>query len=128
MAHRRVVVTGTGLVTPLGIGVAESWGNICAGVSGVARVTRFDVSDYVVKIAAEVKGFDAADHFEKKAAKNLDLFVQYALVAARMAVSENAQYGAAGPLISIIDSWGDSAPLVGSGNSAETRTARLVKR
>jgi 3-oxoacyl-[acyl-carrier-protein] synthase II len=86
---RRVVVTGVGLVTPLGTGVEKTWKNICAGMSGVDSITRFDTSDFTVKIAAEVKDFDAEIFFEKKAAKHLDLFVQYGLVAARMAVEDS---------------------------------------
>jgi len=86
---RRVVVTGVGLVTPLGTGVEKSWKNICSGVSGVDLITRFDTSDYAVKIAAEVKDFEAEDFFEKKAAKHLDLFVQYGIAAARMAVQDS---------------------------------------
>lgn len=86
---RRVVVTGVGLVTPLGTGVEKSWKNICSGVSGVDLITRFDTSDYAVKIAAEVKDFKVDDFFEKKAAKHLDLFVQYGLVASRMAMQDS---------------------------------------
>ena len=89
MTNRRVVITGTGLVTPLGTGVAKAWKNICSGVSGIDRVSRFDVSEFAVQIAAEVRDFNAADHFDKKAAKNIDLFVMYAVVAARMAVNES---------------------------------------
>ncbi|THB79799.1 MAG: beta-ketoacyl-[acyl-carrier-protein] synthase II [Desulfobulbaceae bacterium] len=89
MSNRRVVVTGTGLITPLGTGVKKSWENICAGVSGINRITRFDASEFVVQIAAEVKDFNAEDYFDKKAVKNLDLFVQYAIVAARMAQEES---------------------------------------
>lgn len=86
---RRVVVTGVGLVTPLGTGVEKSWKNICAGVSGVQHITRFDTSDFAVKIAAEVKDFDADVFFDKKASKHLDLFVQYGLAAAAMAVKDS---------------------------------------
>ncbi len=86
---RRVVVTGVGLVTPLGTGVEKSWRNICSGVSGIDLITRFDTSDYAVKIAAEVKDFRAQDFFEKKATKHLDLFVQYGLAAAQMAVQDS---------------------------------------
>lgn len=87
--NRRVVVTGTGLVTPLGTGVAKAWRNLCNGVSGIDRITRFDASDFAVQIAAEVKDFVTEDHFDKKTAKHLDLFVQYALVASRMALAES---------------------------------------
>ncbi len=89
MARRRVVVTGVGLVTPLGTGTQKTWGNICAGTSGVGLITRFDTSDYAVKIAAEVKDFQAEDFIEKKLAKHLDLFVQYAIAAARMAFDDS---------------------------------------
>ncbi|MBE0585583.1 MAG: beta-ketoacyl-ACP synthase II [Desulfofustis sp.] len=87
--NRRVVVTGTGLVTPLGTGVAKAWSNLCNGVSGIDRITRFDASDFSVQIAAEVKDFNTEDHFDKKTAKHIDLFVQYALVAMRMAMAES---------------------------------------
>ncbi len=89
MANRRVVITGTGLVTPVGTGVAKTWKNICDGVSGVDRVTRYDPTGDPVQIAAEVKDFSAEDYFEAKAAKQLKLFVQYALVASRMALAES---------------------------------------
>lgn len=86
---RRVVITGVGLVTPLGTGVEKSWRNICSGVSGIDLITRFDTSDYAVKIAAQVKDFQPDDFFEKKEAKHLDLFVQYGLAAATMAVEDS---------------------------------------
>jgi len=89
MAKRRVVVTGTGLVTPLGTGTDKSWQNICAGKSGVSHITRFDVSDYGVKIGAEVKDFNPVDFIEPKIAKHLDPFVQYAAAAAGMALKES---------------------------------------
>lgn len=86
---RRVVVTGVGLVTPQGIGVEKSWNNICSGVGGIDTISRFDVSDYGVKIAAEVKDYNPEDHFDKKSLKTLDLFVQYGLVASRMAAADS---------------------------------------
>jgi 3-oxoacyl-[acyl-carrier-protein] synthase II len=89
MARRRVVVTGVGLVTPLGTGTRKTWENICAGTSGVGLITRFDTSDYAVKIAAEVKDFQAEDFIDKKLAKHLDFFVLYAIVAARMAFEDS---------------------------------------
>jgi len=76
------VVTGVGLVTPLGTGVGKTWSNLCAGVGGVGPITRFDASEVGVSIAAEVKDFVAEDHIDKKVAKHLDLFVQYAVAAA----------------------------------------------
>jgi len=89
MAKRRVVVTGIGLVTPLGTGTQKTWGNICAGMSGVGLITRFDTSDYAVKIAAEVKDFQVEEFLEKKLAKHLDLYVQYAIVAAKLAFADS---------------------------------------
>jgi len=86
---RRVVITGVGLVTPLGIGVKDTWDSLCAGKSGVAEVTRFDVSDFQTKIAAEVKGFHAEDFLPKKEAKRTERFIAYAVAAARMALEDS---------------------------------------
>lgn len=85
---RRVVVTGTGLVTPLGTGTEKTWHNLCEGQSGIGTITRFDTTDFGVKIAAEVKDFIAVDYIEPKLARHLDLFVQYAVAAAGMALTE----------------------------------------
>ncbi|MBV5316228.1 MAG: beta-ketoacyl-ACP synthase II [Desulfobulbaceae bacterium] len=82
---RRVVVTGIGLITPLGIGTEQTWNALINGQSGVGPITRFDASDQTSQIAAEVKGFNPEDWFEKKQAKNLDAFVQYAVAAADIA-------------------------------------------
>lgn len=86
---RRVVVTGVGLVTPLGTGVTKTWDGLCAGKSGVGPITRFDASDFPVQIAAEVDDFNVEDYMEVKQAKHLDLFVQYALGAAQMALDDS---------------------------------------
>ncbi|MDF1577585.1 MAG: beta-ketoacyl-ACP synthase II [Desulfobulbales bacterium] len=83
--RRRVVVTGVGLVTPLGIGVKQTWESLCAGRSGVDLISRFDATDHGVKIAAEVKDFEVEAFIDKKVAKHLELFVQYAMAAAIMA-------------------------------------------
>ncbi len=82
---RRVVVTGTGLVTPLGIGVQKTWEGLCDGRSGVDLITRFDTSDHSVKIAAEVKDFVVEEFIDRKVAKHMELFVQYAIASAIMA-------------------------------------------
>lgn len=87
--NRRVVITGVGLVTPVGTGVEKAWHNICSGLSGIDLITRFDTSEYAVKIAAEVRDFNPDDFFDKKASKHLDLFVQYGLAAALMAVKDS---------------------------------------
>ena len=85
---RRVVVTGVGLVTPLGIGVKETWESLCAGKSGISEITRFDVSNFQTKIAAEVKDFHAEDFLPKKEAKRTERFIAYAVAATRMAIDD----------------------------------------
>jgi len=86
---RRVVVTGVGLVTPLGTGTEKTWQNLVDGRSGIAPITRFDASNQSARIAAEVKDFDPLLWFEKKQVRNLDHFVQYAVAAADMAWKES---------------------------------------
>ena len=85
---KRVVVTGVGAVTPIGIGKEEFWKNIKAGVCGIDTISRFDASEYDCKIAAEVKGFEPAEFMDKKEAKRMDLFVQYAVAGAKMAIDD----------------------------------------
>ncbi len=89
LLERRVVVTGIGLVTPLGIGVEETWSALIAGKSGVGEITRFDTTDYATKIAAEVKGFNAEDFMPKKDAKRMETFIAYAVAATRMAIEDS---------------------------------------
>ena len=86
---RRVVVTGIGLVSPLGIGTEANWQGLQAGRSGVARITRFDTSNFAAQIAGEVKGFDPLQFFEKKEVKKVDVFIQYAVAAAQFAVDDS---------------------------------------
>ncbi|OGN97137.1 MAG: beta-ketoacyl-[acyl-carrier-protein] synthase II [Chloroflexi bacterium RBG_13_51_36] len=86
--RRRVVITGLGAVTPLGTGVEESWRKLCQGKSGVARITKFDPSGFNVQIAAELKDFHPEDFLDKKKIRRTDPFIQYALVAARMAIDD----------------------------------------
>ncbi|HQV09903.1 MAG TPA: beta-ketoacyl-ACP synthase II [Nitrospira sp.] len=85
---RRVVVTGLGLVTPLGTGVDKTWKALCAGESGVGRITRFDPTGYDAQIAAEVKDFDPAQFIEKKEIKKMDTFIHYAVGASQLAVDD----------------------------------------
>lgn len=87
---RRVVITGIGLVTPLGIGVEENWQALIEGRSGIGPITRFDVKDFSTKFAGEVKNFNPEDFLPKKDVKKLDIFLQYALAASKMA-SEDAK-------------------------------------
>ena len=82
MARRRVVVTGLGIVSPVGIGVSESWSNIVAGKSGITRITRFDASPFNSQIAGEVKGFEVGNYLAAKEARRFDTFIHYGLAAA----------------------------------------------
>lgn len=85
---RRVVVTGLGLVTPLGTGVDKTWKALCAGESGVSRITKFDPTGYDAQIAGEVRDFDPAQFIEKKEIKKMDTFIHYAVGAAQLAVDD----------------------------------------
>jgi 3-oxoacyl-[acyl-carrier-protein] synthase II len=85
---RRVVVTGLGVVSPLGNDVDTFWRHLVAGESGVGEITRFDTSDYRVHIAAEIKDFDPEDFIEKRKVRRLDVFSRYAVAAARMAAAD----------------------------------------
>lgn len=85
---RRIVITGLGLVTPVGIGVRESWKAICQGQSGITEITRFDASSYNSQIAGEVKDFHPENFIARKHIKHMDLFIQYALAASRMAIED----------------------------------------
>jgi 3-oxoacyl-[acyl-carrier-protein] synthase II len=87
--NRRVVITGMGLVTPLGIGVKPTWASVCAGQSGIGEITRFDCSAYATKIAAEVKDFKPQDFMPKKEARRVEPFIAYALAATRMAIEDS---------------------------------------
>ncbi len=86
--QRRVVVTGLGLVTPLGIGVEETWSALVAGKSGIAPITRFDASNMNTKIAGEVKNFKPEDYVSRKDLRRMDIFTIYAMAASRMAVED----------------------------------------
>jgi 3-oxoacyl-[acyl-carrier-protein] synthase II len=86
---RRVVVTGIGVVSPLGTGNGKNWEALTAGRSGIDRITRFDATDFPVRIAAEVKDFVAEDFIDKKEIKKMDLFIQYALGAAHFAMEDS---------------------------------------
>ena len=87
---RRVVVTGIGLVSSLGIGTEATWAGLCAGRSGIRRVTRFDVSAFACQIAGEVDGFDPLDYVDKKEVKKIDTFIQYAIAASDFAMKSAA--------------------------------------
>jgi 3-oxoacyl-[acyl-carrier-protein] synthase II len=86
--NRRVVVTGLGMVTPLGIGIEKNWQGLCRGESGIGMITRFDSSACRTRIAGEVKGFEAADFMEKKTVRRTARFIQLAAAAARIAMED----------------------------------------
>ena len=86
---RRVVVTGVGAVSPLGTGNQKNWDGLINGRSGIDRITRFDASSLPVKIAGEVKDFDAEQFIDKKEIKKMDLFIQYAMAAAQFAMEDS---------------------------------------
>jgi len=88
MSRRRVVVTGLGLVSPVGNSVAEAWPRLVAGESGVANITKFDASSFSCRFAAEVKGFRIEDYISGKEARHMDTFIHYGLAASMQAVRD----------------------------------------
>ena len=88
MELKRVVVTGLGVLSPIGNDVETTWSNALKGVSGAGPITHFDASKFKTQFACEVKNFNAADHFDRKKLRQLDLYAQYALVAAKQAVED----------------------------------------
>jgi 3-oxoacyl-[acyl-carrier-protein] synthase II len=89
LMKRRVVVTGMGAITPLGVGVEKSWHSLCQGKSGVGEITRFDASDFRTRIAGEVDGFNPLDFVNRKLVRRGDRFIHFALAAARMALDDS---------------------------------------
>ncbi len=89
MDRRRVVVTGIGLITPVGIGTEQTWQGLVNGRSGITAITRFDTAQHTTKIAGEVKGFLPDGYMDKKEARRMDLFTQYAVAAAKMALDHS---------------------------------------
>ena len=90
MELKRVVVTGLGALTPVGNNVAETWENILNGVSGAGPITHFDASKFKTQFACEVKNFKVTDHLDRKEARKMDLYTQYAIVAAKEAIEDSA--------------------------------------
>jgi 3-oxoacyl-[acyl-carrier-protein] synthase II len=88
MQKRRVVVTGLGALTPIGNSVPEFWEGLVSGASGAAPITRFDASKFKTQFACELKGYDSSDYFDRKEARKMDLFAQYAVVAADEAIRD----------------------------------------
>lgn len=90
---KRVVITGLGVVSPLGNNVQTTWTNMINGVNGIDRVTRFDATDFKSKLAAEVKDFDPLQYFAKSELRRTDLYTQYALAAATQAYEDSRLAG-----------------------------------
>ena len=86
---KRIVITGMGILSPLGIGLEENWEAACQGKSGIGPLTRFDATDFSSRIAGEVKGFNPEDFIDKKEVKKMDLFIQYALAAGMQAIQDS---------------------------------------
>jgi 3-oxoacyl-[acyl-carrier-protein] synthase II len=89
LSKRRVVVTGLGVVSPVGIGVQASWSDLIAGKSGISKITKFDASNFASQIAGEVKGFDVSQYLPAKEARRMDTFIQYGMAAAIEAVKDS---------------------------------------
>ncbi len=89
MSRRRVVVTGVGLVSPVGNTTAETWQNIVAGKSGIGRITRFDASAFKSQVAGEIKGFDVGSYLSAKEARRMDLFIHYGMAAGIQAIRDS---------------------------------------
>src|SRR5450756_2109324 len=85
---RRVVVTGMGMITPVGNDVATTWRSLIEGKSGTAPITKFDASNFPVRFAAEVKGFNPLDYMDRKEARRADPYTHYAVAAARQAMTD----------------------------------------
>ena len=88
MAKRRVVITGMGIVSPVGTGITQAWQNIVDGKSGITRITRFDTSLFASKIAGEVQGFDVNQYLSAKDARRMDVFIHYGLAAGMEAIKD----------------------------------------
>jgi len=88
LARRRVVITGLGIVAPVGVGVSEAWSNILAGKSGITRITRFDPTPFSSQIAGEVKGFEVSKYLAAKEARRFDTFIHYGLAASIEAIRD----------------------------------------
>jgi 3-oxoacyl-[acyl-carrier-protein] synthase II len=89
MDRKRVVITGVGMITPLGIGTEQSWNGLIAGRSGIGRITQFDASGFPTQIAGEVEGFNPEDYIEPKEIKKMDRFIHFAVAASSMAFSDS---------------------------------------
>ncbi|MDH5552700.1 MAG: beta-ketoacyl-ACP synthase II, partial [Nitrosomonas sp.] len=88
MSKRRVVITGLGIVSPIGNTVSDAWNNIQSGKSGITNITRFDASEFTSQIAGEVKDFDVKEYLSVKDARRMDIFIHYGMAAAIQAIKD----------------------------------------
>ena len=125
MSKRRVVVTGLGAVTPVGNNVQAFWESVKTGKIGIGEITRFDTADFKVKLAAEVKDFNAKDYMDFKSAKRMELFSQYAVAAAKEAMADaGIEMGKEDPFrVGVIVGSG-----IGSLQAMESADQRLIQR
>ncbi len=89
MNTKRVVVTGCGMITPIGIGVEKTWNGLISGISGIGKITQFDASAFPTQIAGEVEGFNPEDYIEQKEIKKMDRFIHFAIASAKMALNDS---------------------------------------
>ena len=89
MELKRVVITGLGAITPIGNTVSEFWNSLCKGVNGAGEITRFDSSKFKTRIACEVKNYDPQQFFDRKEARKLDLYTQFAIIASDEAIQDS---------------------------------------
>ena len=115
MSKRRVVITGLGIISPVGNAVPDAWDNVLSGKSGIARITRFDASAFASQIAGEVKDFDVTHYLSAKDARRMDIFIHYGMAAAIQAVKDAG--------IGNIDSYTISMPSVSASISAQALAA-----
>lgn len=125
--NRRVVITGTGLLTPVGLDVQRSWAALLAGTSGAGPITLFDAGQYAVRFACEVKGFDAGEYMDRKEAKRTDRFSQFAIAASVQAMREagldESREGVDADRFGVIMGSG-----IGGINTFEEQHSKLVER
>ena len=88
MLTKKVVITGLGALTPIGNNIQEYWDGLTKGISGAAPITRFDTTDYKTKFACELKNYNPENYFDRKKARQMDRFTQYALIASEEAVQD----------------------------------------
>jgi 3-oxoacyl-[acyl-carrier-protein] synthase II len=123
MRKKRIVITGLGVVTPIGIGIKKFWFSLVTGKCGIDRITRFDCRDFTTKIAAEVKDFAPEEYMSKKELKHLDRFTQYAIAATKMALEDSKIGSIDTDRIGVIMGCG-----IGGSETWEVQHSNLIKK